>query len=82
MPLQPACSRRSLLKLSTTLAAGLALPGSFQAAPADKDKSGKLMAYVGTYTSPLQNMKATQVDLPPGNGRAFTSLKSIARAVR
>lgn len=71
MPLPPACSRRSLLKLSTTLAAGLALPGSFQAAPADKEKSGKLMAYVGTYTSPLQNMKATQVDLPPGNGRGI-----------
>jgi 6-phosphogluconolactonase (cycloisomerase 2 family) len=31
----------------------------------------RLMAYVGTYTSPLQNMKATQVDLPPGNGRGI-----------
>jgi 6-phosphogluconolactonase len=30
-----------------------------------------LMAYVGTYTSPLKNMKATQVDLPPGNGRGI-----------
>lgn len=29
------------------------------------------MAYVGTYTSPLQNMRATQVDLPPGNGRGI-----------
>ncbi len=29
------------------------------------------MAYVGTYTSPLKNMKATQVDLPPGNGRGI-----------
>jgi glutamate dehydrogenase len=26
---------------------------------------------VGTYTSPLQNMKATQVDLPPGNGEGI-----------
>ena len=33
--------------------------------------AGKLMAYVGTYTSPLKNMKATQVDLPPGNGRGI-----------
>lgn len=30
-----------------------------------------LIAYVGTYTSPLQNMKATQVDLPPGNGEGI-----------
>ena len=30
-----------------------------------------LLAYVGTYTSPLQNMRATQVDLPPGNGRGI-----------
>lgn len=29
------------------------------------------MAYVGTYTSPLKNMRATQVDLPPGNGRGI-----------
>ena len=30
-----------------------------------------LIAYVGTYTTPLQNMKATQVDLPPGNGEGI-----------
>lgn len=30
-----------------------------------------LMAYVGTYTSPLQNMRDTKVDLPPGNGRGI-----------
>lgn len=30
-----------------------------------------VMAYVGTYTSPLQNMRPTQVDLPPGNGRGI-----------
>ena len=35
------------------------------------EKSGRLMAYVGTYTSPLKNMRATQVDLPPGNGRGI-----------
>lgn len=29
------------------------------------------MAYVGTYTSPLKNMRDTQVDLPPGNGRGI-----------
>jgi 6-phosphogluconolactonase (cycloisomerase 2 family) len=35
------------------------------------DAGGKLLAYVGTYTSPLKNMLATQVDLPPGNGRGI-----------
>lgn len=39
-------------------------------ARAAEDKR-RLMAYVGTYTSPLQNMRATQVDLPPGNGRGI-----------
>ena len=40
-----------------------------------KARSGEakepLIAYVGTYTSPLQNMRSTQVDLPPGNGRGI-----------
>ncbi|MCB1229349.1 MAG: lactonase family protein [Verrucomicrobiae bacterium] len=35
--------------------------------PAEKP----LVAYVGTYTSPLKNMLDTQVDLPPGNGRGI-----------
>lgn len=30
-----------------------------------------LMAYVGTFSSPLRDMLATQVDLPPGNGRGI-----------
>jgi len=30
-----------------------------------------LMAYVGTFSSPLQDMPSTQVDLPPGNGRGI-----------
>lgn len=36
---------------------------------------GRLIAYVGTYTSPLKNMRATQVDLPPGNGRGIHLLE-------
>lgn len=32
------------------------------------DNARPLLAYVGTYTSPLKNMRPTQVDLPPGNG--------------
>lgn len=29
------------------------------------------MAYVGTFSAPLRDMPATQVDLPPGNGRGI-----------
>lgn len=56
-------TRRSFMK---TLAAGT-LAAPLVAAT----KPGALIAYVGTYTSPLQNMRATQVDLPPGNGRGI-----------
>lgn len=30
-----------------------------------------LMAYVGTFSSPLRKVRPTQVDLPPGNGRGI-----------
>jgi len=30
-----------------------------------------LVAYVGTFSSPLRNVRPTQVDLPPGNGRGI-----------
>lgn len=36
-----------------------------------EEKEPPLVAYVGTYTSPLKNMLETQVDLPPGNGRGI-----------
>lgn len=39
------------------------------------DQEPPLVAYVGTYTSPLKNMLATQVDLPPGNGRGIHLFK-------
>jgi len=64
--------RRSFLKTSAGLAAGALLP--LRTAPAAEAK-GALMAYVGTYTSPLKNMKATQVDLPPGNGKGIHLFK-------
>jgi 6-phosphogluconolactonase len=38
-----------------------------QAAEAKKP----LLAYVGTFSSPLRDMLPTQVDLPPGNGRGI-----------
>lgn len=67
-PSSPPRSRRSFLKATTLLAASpLLAPRDTQAA----DARARLIAYVGTYTSPLKNMRATQVDLPPGNGRGI-----------
>jgi 6-phosphogluconolactonase (cycloisomerase 2 family) len=36
-----------------------------------EEPKGLLMAYVGTFSSPLHNVLPTQVDLPPGNGRGI-----------
>src|SRR5262249_28481901 len=33
--------------------------------------AGPLIAYVGTFSSPLKDVLPTQVDLPPGNGRGI-----------
>jgi len=63
-------SRRSFLKSSAALAGGASLlagPLKAQAAQAQ----GPLMAYVGTFSSPLRDVLPTQVDLPPGNGRGI-----------
>ena len=40
---------------------------------AEEGRPGKnaLIAYVGTYSSPLHDVRPTQVDLPPGNGRGI-----------
>jgi len=35
------------------------------------EAKGPLMAYVGTFSSPLRDVLPTQVDLPPGNGRGI-----------
>ena len=63
-------SRRSFLK-STVALAGTApmVAGLLQAQP--KSATGPLMAYVGTFSSPLKDVLPTQVDLPPGNGRGI-----------
>jgi 6-phosphogluconolactonase (cycloisomerase 2 family) len=60
----PLPSRRRFLVQS----AATALLGASAQAAGGKVK---LIAYVGTYTSPLKNMRPTQVDLPPGNGRGI-----------
>src|SRR5205823_11850847 len=36
-----------------------------------KDAAAPLLAYVGTFSSPLKDVLPTQVDLPPGNGRGI-----------
>lgn len=35
------------------------------------ESGGPLIAYVGTFSSPLRDVPETQVDLPPGNGRGI-----------
>lgn len=65
----PDGSRRSFLR--TTAAAGAAplLGGLARAQP--KEPGRPLLAYVGTFSSPLRDVLPTQVDLPPGNGRGI-----------
>jgi 6-phosphogluconolactonase len=63
-------SRRSFLKASSALAGSTPfLAAALQAQSAET--KGPLMAYVGTFSSPLRDMLPTQVDLPPGNGRGI-----------
>jgi 6-phosphogluconolactonase len=63
-------SRRSFLKSSVLLAGGAPLlAGATQARSAARN--APLIAYVGTFSSPLHDVLPTQVDLPPGNGRGI-----------
>mgnify|MGYP001826539890 CR=1 FL=1 len=67
--------RRSFLMTSLVFAgAVLLVTHSWLFAESD-DVGRPLIAYVGTYTSPLKNMRSTQVDLPPGNGRGIHLFK-------
>src|SRR6476619_2638512 len=64
----PAGSRRSFLISSAEVAGAVPVRGSWlRAAEADQ----QLLAYVGTFSSPLRDTLPTQVDLPPGNGRGI-----------
>ena len=63
-------SRRTFIKTSVAMA-GTAplLSGLLQA---EQNEAAKpLLAYVGTFSSPLGDVLPTQVDLPPGNGRGI-----------
>src|SRR5439155_14875451 len=66
----PGVSRRSFLKASSALAAGAPLLAGLVKAQSGEAKR-PLMAYVGTFSSPLRDVLPTQVDLPPGNGRGI-----------
>ncbi|NUQ61589.1 MAG: lactonase family protein [Pirellulales bacterium] len=63
-------ARRLLLKTTVTVVVMASLAtgsSSLQAGEA----AGALIAYVGTFSSPLRDVLPTQVDLPPGNGRGI-----------
>src|SRR5438477_4785754 len=63
-------SRRSFLKASLALAGTTPLINGLLHAQSGK-ADRPLVAYVGTFSSPLRDMLPTQVDLPPGNGRGI-----------
>jgi 6-phosphogluconolactonase (cycloisomerase 2 family) len=63
-------ARRSFLLSAVALAGAVPLPGALAQAP-PKEARGPLVAYVGTFSSPLRDVPPTQVDLPPGNGRGI-----------
>ena len=69
MPL-PQDSRRAFLKSTATVATVGSLAADTVANSIQQAK-GPLMAYVGTFSSPLKDVLPTQVDLPPGNGRGI-----------
>src|SRR6266850_347703 len=68
--ISPEISRRSFLKASAMLAGSAPLLAGAMKAQSPGGKP-PLMAYVGTFSSPLRDVLPTQVDLPPGNGRGI-----------
>ena len=65
----PDVSRRSFLMGAAAIAASAPLSAVLDARQAGA--GAPLMAYVGTFSSPLRDVLPTQVDLPPGNGRGI-----------
>ena len=57
----------ALIRLVSLFLAISTIASSLPAQPASRP----LMAYVGTFSSPLRDTLPTQVDLPPGNGRGI-----------
>src|SRR5262245_52094238 len=60
-------TRRQFLTASTVAVGALPVAVGNQGVGAEKP----LLAYVGTFSSPLKDVLPTQVDLPPGNGRGI-----------
>lgn len=67
----PTLARSLSLQILFTFVGSQLLPAGLGHSAAADEPAGPLIAYVGTYTSPLKNMRSTQVDLPPGNGRGI-----------
>ena len=63
-------SRRSFLETTIALA-GISPSATPLSAMPSSQAAGPLVAYVGTFSSPLRDTLPTQVDLPPGNGRGI-----------
>jgi 6-phosphogluconolactonase len=63
-------TRRSFLRTSAAFAGTTALVKGLVQAQGGRP-GGPLVAYVGTFSSPLRDVPPTQVDLPPGNGRGI-----------
>jgi 6-phosphogluconolactonase (cycloisomerase 2 family) len=68
-----AVSRRSFLKTAAAATAGTPILAALRSTPANAAATGPLIAYVGTYSSPLPFIRAGQVDLPAGNGKGVHS---------
>jgi 6-phosphogluconolactonase (cycloisomerase 2 family) len=67
-------SRRSFLKTSVAFAGSTPRTAGLLAVQSS-GPAGPLLAYVGTFSSPLRDVLPTQVDLPPGNGRGIHMFK-------
>ena len=67
-------TRRTFLKTSAAISVTTPVwTGSIRGqAP---EAAAPLLAYVGTFSSPLRDVLPTQVDLPPGNGRGIHSFR-------
>lgn len=63
-------SRRTFIKSTVAISGTIPLVAGLAQAASNEAKK-PLMAYVGTFSSPLRDMLETQVDLPPGNGRGI-----------